>query len=102
MDVKYICQYRFNEGEVCGQGSKKPEGCYIHWKRRQQPLCKQDGCERPMASEYGFCDWHVKKYHSNAYYHRKKLDKMFQNCQTPEAMRQALNRMKIPNAINWS
>ena len=39
--------------------------------------------------------------HSNAHYHRKKLDKMFQNGQTPEALGQALNKMKIPDAISW-
>src|SRR3954453_22198740 len=44
---EYICQYRSNKGMVCGNASERPEGCYIHWKRRQQALCKQDGCVRP-------------------------------------------------------
>jgi hypothetical protein len=32
---EYICQYRFNEGMVCGNPAVRPEGCHIHWKRRQ-------------------------------------------------------------------
>ena len=38
---------------------------------------------------------HVNKYHSNAYYYRKKLDKMLQDRQTLEAMRWAFDRMKV-------
>ncbi|CAB4384672.1 unnamed protein product [Rhizophagus irregularis] len=98
---KYICQYRFDEGIVCGNGSTRPEGCSIHWKRRQRALCKQDGCIRPTASKYGFCNLHVNKCHSKARYHQKKLDKMFQNWQTSEALGKALDRMKMPNAIGW-
>src|SRR5437868_14542055 len=99
MGGKYICQYRSNEGEICGGGSRHPEGCSIHRKRRQRPPCKHEDCIRPTASGYGFCDWHVKKYHSNEYYHRKKLDKMVQNWQTPEAMRQALDKIKISDTV---
>ncbi|CAG8749523.1 13766_t:CDS:2 [Rhizophagus irregularis] len=69
-------------------------GCHIHWKRRQRHPCKQDGCVRPIASKYGYCNWHVNKCHSNAYYHQKKLNKMFQSGQTPEAMREALDKIK--------
>ncbi|CAG8745196.1 1522_t:CDS:2, partial [Funneliformis mosseae] len=35
-----------------------------------------------------------------ANYHQKKLAKMLQNGQTPEALGQALDRMKMPNAIS--
>ena len=59
------------------------------------------GCVRPTASKYGFCNLHVNKCHSKANYHRKKLDKMFQDWQTPEALGEALDRMKMPNAISW-
>ena len=34
---------------------------------------------------------HVNKCHSKAYYQQKKLDKMFQDGQTPEALGQALD-----------
>ena len=95
----YICQYRSDEGIVCGNGSTRPEGCSIHWKRRQRPQCKQDGCIRRTASKHGFCNLHVNKYHSKEYYHRKKLDKMFQNGQTPEALEQALDKIKISDTI---
>ncbi len=76
---EYICQYRSNEGIVCGNRSDRPEGCYLYWKRCQRALCKQDKCRRLIASKYGFCNWHVQKCHSKAYYQRKKLDKMLQN-----------------------
>jgi hypothetical protein len=89
----YICQYRSDEGIVCGNGSTRPEGCSIHWKKRQRALCKQDGCIRPTASKYGYCNWHVSKCHSKANYHRKKMDKMFRDGQTPEALEQALDKM---------
>ena len=68
MGGKYICQYHFNKGEVCERESKKPEGCYIHWKRRQQSLYKQDRCERPIASKYGFYNIYVNKCHLKVYY----------------------------------
>ena len=90
---KYICQYPSDEGIVCGNGSTRPEGCSIHWKRRQRAPCKQDGCIRPTASKYGYCNWHVSKSHSKANYHRKKMDKMSRDGQTPEALEQALDRM---------
>ena len=90
---EYICQYRSNEGMVCGNPAQRPEGCHIHWKRLQRPLCKQDGCVRPTASKYGYCNLHVNKSHSKAYYHRKKMDKMFRDGQTPEALEQALDKL---------
>src|ERR1051325_2550380 len=90
MGGEYICQYPSNEGMVCENPADRPEGCHIHWKRRQRHPCKQDGCKRRTASKYGYCNWHVNKCHSNAYYHRKKLNKMFQSGQTPEAMGEAL------------
>jgi hypothetical protein len=98
---RHICQYRSNEEKVCGQGCRQPEGCSIHWKRRQRTPCKRDGCVRPTASKYGFCNWHVNKCHSKAQYHRKKLDKMLQDGQTSEAMRQALDKIKIPDTIEY-
>jgi hypothetical protein len=98
---KYICQYHSDEGVVYGNGSRRPKGCSIHWKRRQRPQCKQDGCKRRTASKYGFCNWYVNKCQSKERYHRKKLNKMLQNGQTPEALEKALNRMKMPNAISW-
>ncbi|CAG8721105.1 19036_t:CDS:1, partial [Rhizophagus irregularis] len=58
MGAEYICQYLSDEGIVCGGGSMRPEGCSIHWKRRQRSLCKQDGYIRPTASKYGYCNWH--------------------------------------------
>jgi len=93
MGAKYICQYLSDEGIVCGGGSTRPEGCSIHWKRRQRSLCKQDGCIRPTASKYGYCNWHVSKCYSKANYHRKKMDKIFRDGQTPEALEQALDKM---------
>ncbi|CAG8737136.1 14501_t:CDS:1, partial [Gigaspora rosea] len=84
MGGEYICQYRSNEGGVCGQACRRQEGCRIHWKRRQRIPCKQ--CGRSTASTYGLCNMHVNKCHSNAYYHQKKLDNMLQDRQTPEAM----------------
>jgi hypothetical protein len=93
MGGKYICQYYSNEGEVCGRESRRPEGCSIHWKRRQRYSCKQDGCERRTKSKYEFCDWHVNKCQSKERYHRKKLDKMLQDGQTPEALEEALDKM---------
>ena len=101
MGGKYICQYSSNEGIVCENESTQPEGCNIHWKRRQQALCKQDGCVRPMTSKYEFCNLHVNKCHLKANYNRKKLDKMFQDWQTPEGLGEFLDRMKMPNAISW-
>ena len=95
MVSEYICQYLSDEGEICGGGSTRPEGCHIYWKRRQRALCKRNGCVRPTASKYGFCSLHVNKSYLKERYHQKKLDKMFQNGQTPEALEQALNRMKI-------
>ena len=79
MGGKYICQYPSDEGEICGGGSTRPEGCSIHWKRRQRPQCKQDGCVRQTASKHEFCNLHVNKYHSKEYYHQKMLDKMLQD-----------------------
>ena len=99
MGGKYICQYPDDEGEICGGESTRPEGCHIHWKRRQRYPCKQEGCVRPTASKYGFCSLHINKSYSEKRYHRKRLDKMFRNRQTPEALEQALDRMKMPNAI---
>ncbi|RIA86458.1 hypothetical protein C1645_829221 [Glomus cerebriforme] len=94
MEGEYICQYPSNEEMVCGNLADRPEGCHIHWKRCQQALCKQDGCIRWTASKYGYCNWHINKCHSNAYYHRKKLNKMFQSGQTLEAMGEALDKIK--------
>src|SRR3989440_8578438 len=91
----YICQYLSDEGIVCGNGSTRPEGCSIHWKRRQRALCKQDGCVKPTASKYGFCNLHVQKCHSKAYYQQKKLDKMLQNGQTPDALKRDLDKIKM-------
>ena len=96
---KYICQYPSDEGIVCGNGSTRPEGCSIHRKKRQRPLCKQDGCVRPTASKYGYCNLHVNKSHSKAYYNRKKLNKMLQNGQTVEALEQALDKIKISDTV---
>ena len=101
MGGKYVCQHPDDEGKICGGGSTRPEGCHIHWKRRQRPLCKQDGCVRPTASKYGYCNLHVNKSHSKAYYHQKKLEKMLQNGQIPEALEEALDKMKIPDATSW-
>ena len=100
MGGKYICQYHSDEGKVCGNGSTRPEGCSIHWKRRPRHLCKQDGCIRPTASKYGFCNWHVNKCQSKAHYHRKKMDKMFRDGQTPEAMEQTLDKIKLSDIID--
>ena len=100
MGGKYICQYRSNEGEVCGQGSRYPEGCYIHRKRRQRPPCKLIGCELPTASKHGLCKFHVNPSYSKEYYHRKKLNKMLQNGQTPGALEQALDKIKLTDTID--
>ncbi|PKY58169.1 hypothetical protein RhiirA4_479857 [Rhizophagus irregularis] len=54
-----------------------------------------------MAFKYGFCNLHVNKCHSKANYHQKKLDKIFQDWQTSEALGEALDRMKMLNAINY-
>ncbi|PKK65515.1 hypothetical protein RhiirC2_786054 [Rhizophagus irregularis] len=62
---EYICQYRSDEGIVCGN----------------------------RTSKYGYCNWHVSKCHSKANYHRKKMDKMFWDGQTSEALEQALDKM---------
>ena len=68
MSGKYICQYSSDEEIVCENESTRPEGCSINWKRRQQALCKQDGCVRPMTSKYEFCNLHVNKCHLKANY----------------------------------
>ena len=47
-----------------------------------------------MASKYEFCNLHVNKCHLKAHYHQKKLAKMLQNEQTPEALKQTLNKIK--------
>jgi hypothetical protein len=99
MTAKYICQNRFDKGEVCGRGSREPEGCCFHREKRLGPLCKRPGCTKRTKSEYGFCNLHVNKCHSKAYYDRKKLDKILQNGQTSEAMREALDKMRIPDTI---
>src|SRR3954453_13058622 len=96
---EYICQYLSNEGMVCGNPAERPEGCHIHWKRRRRAPCKRDGCVRPTASKYGYCNLHVNKSHSKAYYQRKKLDKIFQNGQTPEALKEALDKIKISDTV---
>src|SRR5437762_2455969 len=96
---EYICQHRSDEGKVCGRGSMRLQGCYIHWRRRQRHPCKHDGCIRWTASKYGFCNWHVNKSHSKAYYNRKKLNKMLQNGQTVEALEQALDKIKISDTV---
>src|SRR5215469_14976930 len=104
MGAEYICHYLSDEGIVCGGGSTRPEGCSIHWKRRRRAQCKQDGCIRPTASKYGFCNLHVNKCHSKANYERKKMDKICLNGQTPEAMRQALDKItlrKISDTIEY-
>jgi hypothetical protein len=101
MGGKYVCQHPDDEGKICGGGSTRPEGCHIHWKRRQRFLCKQDGCRRPTASKYGFCNLHVNKCHSKARYHQKKLDKMLQDGQTPEALGEVLNGMKMLDVTIW-
>ncbi len=54
-----------------------------------------------MTFKYGFCNLHVNKCYSKVHYHWKKLDKMFQDWQTPEALGEALDKMKMPNAISW-
>ena len=77
MGGKYICHYPNDKGIVCENESTQLEGCSIHWKRRQQALCKQDGYVRLTASKYEFCNLHVNKCHLKANYHQKKLDKMF-------------------------
>ena len=93
MGAEYICQYPSDEGIVCERANTRPEGCSIHWKRRPRHPCKQDGCIRPTASKYGFCNWHVNKCQSKERYHRKKLDKMRKDGQTPEALEEALDKM---------
>ncbi|PKK56207.1 hypothetical protein RhiirC2_800521 [Rhizophagus irregularis] len=65
MGAEYICQYLSDERIVCGGGTSK----------------------------YGYCNWHVSKCHSKANYHQKKMDKMFRDGQTPEALEQALDKM---------
>src|SRR3954453_6858800 len=95
MGGKYICQYRFNEGEVCGRGCRHLEGCYIHRKRHQRPLCKVIECELPTTSKHGLCKFHVNPSYSKEYYHRKKLNKMRKNGQTVEALEQALDKIAI-------
>ena len=101
MGGKYVCQHPDDEGKICGGGSIRSEGCHIHWKRRQRHLCKQDGCVRRTASKYGFCSLHVNKSYSKERYHRIKLDKMFQDRKTPEAMGEALDKMKMLDVTIW-
>ena len=72
MRAEFICQYLSNKGNICGRASTWEEGCKIHWKRRQQNLCKQ--CRKPTTSTHGMCNLHVDKYHLKTYYHRKKLN----------------------------
>jgi hypothetical protein len=50
---------------------------------------------------YGFCNWHVNKCHSKARYHRKKLDKMLQDEQAPEALGEALDEMRMLDVSIW-
>ncbi|GES93780.1 hypothetical protein GLOIN_2v1786063 [Rhizophagus clarus] len=80
MGGKYICHYLSDEEIECGGGN---------------------GCIRPTASKYGYCNLHVNKCQSKEKYHRKKLDKMSQNWETLEMLGEALDRMKMPNAIGW-
>ena len=100
MGGEYICQYRSNEGEVCEQRSRQEEGCYIHRKRRQRPLCKLIGCELPTASKHGLCKFHVNKCYLKEYYYWKKLNKIIQNKQILEALEQTLDRVKMPDSIS--
>ncbi|RGB21347.1 hypothetical protein C1646_778283 [Rhizophagus diaphanus] len=101
MGGKYVYQYPDDEGKICGEGSTRPEGCHIHWKRRQRHPCKQDGCVRQTASKYGFCSLHVNKSYSKEHYHQIKLDKMFQDRKTLEAMGEALDKIKMLDVTIW-
>jgi hypothetical protein len=101
MGGKYICQYPSDKEIVCGRGSRRLEGCSIHWRRRQRYPCKQDRCIRPTASKYGFCNLYVNKCQSKAHYHWKKLDKMLQDKQTQEALGEALNEIKMLDVTIW-
>ena len=39
----YKCPYILRSGAICNEGCYRPEGCKIHWKRRQRVPCKQQG-----------------------------------------------------------
>src|SRR6185436_2809566 len=56
----YTCNYLHNSGEVCGQGCRRPEGCFDHWKSKKCVHCKV--CGKSTSSELGLCRAHIKGY----------------------------------------
>ena len=44
MKAKFVCYHLKNTGEICGNGSTKPEGCHLHSKtkmRRPYSACSK-------------------------------------------------------------
>ncbi|CAH1769700.1 3250_t:CDS:1, partial [Entrophospora sp. SA101] len=77
MTGDYLCQYITNDKTICNRSCNRPKGCGIHYKRRQRVPSLE--CDKLTASDYKLCSLHVKKCHSKAYYHWKKLANMVEN-----------------------
>ena len=45
MKAIFICYHLKNTGEICGNGSDKPEGCHLHCKAKLRRPCS--ACSRP-------------------------------------------------------
>ena len=70
----YHCQYIHRTGKICGRGSYRPEGCYVHWKSPVRTPCRD--CGKLTTSIHNACDKHVGKYQSRENYRRKKQDEL--------------------------
>lgn len=70
----YKCPYINRIGKICGKGSYRPEGCYVHWKSPVRTPCRD--CGKLNASIHNACSKHVGKYQSRENYHRKKQDEL--------------------------
>ena len=76
MRGKYICEYYYNSGEICGKGCIRPEGCHVHYKAKERKPCKE--CGKLTISKSEKCPLHIRGYYITQYYRRlrEKVAKM--------------------------
>jgi len=63
---EYNCPYKQYSGKICNKPCIRPEGCCLHWKKEERPLCNKCG-EKSTVSESGRCTdciggWYVQQY----------------------------------------
>jgi len=69
MIADYNCRYIYYSGKICNKPCIRPEGCRLHWKKKERPLCIKCG-EKGTVSESGRCTECIGGYYVQQYINR--------------------------------